>query len=587
MNDISYQWLSRPMMKYKRILLEIVVATFFMQLLSLVSPLYFQVIIDKIIAYQATSTLYSISIIVVIVVLFEIALTVVRHYIFCHTTKKIYTELFYELLHYTLKLPAHYFDNTSRGTFITNIKDLEKVIDFVSSPNTLALFASLSFSAIFLIAMLFYSVPLTLIVVFSIALQIIISSFVTPTIRQNSKDMSKNDNVLNGYLMEAVNGLATVKATHYELALLKKWSGMVSVKGKARYKSALFSGLYSQLATNIGNITTLVIMFYGALLIIGQQITTGEFIAFFLLSNRITAPAISAIQYWRELQENINSARNLSQFFKDCMSESHEENSEQGYRQPMQENVTSVRFRDVNFQYPNTTTPALQHINLQVQSGQVVALVGHSGSGKSTLLKLLQDFYQPNSGSILINNRNLSSIENSDLRRMVGVVPQDTYLFKRSVLENIALSDDPAHLPRVQEVAKLTGIHDFIEDLPQGYFTSVAEFGSNLSGGQKQRISIARALFKQPQILLMDEPTSGLDHESESVVHENLASLTSGMITFIAAHRLATIEKADLIISMEDGKIVAQGSHQELMRSNAYYAKGVESISANNLRSVT
>jgi len=568
------------MLKYKSVLIEISVTTFFIQLLSLASPLYFQVIIDKVISYQALSTLYSLSIIVCIVVAFEIVLIIIRHYNFCHTTKKIYTELFYDLLHYTLKLPAHYFDTKSRGSFISNIKDLEKVIDFISSPNTLNLLASVSFSLIFLIAMLFYSVKLTLVVLIGISLQIIISSYVTPIIRRNSKQMSKNDNVLNSYLMEAVNGLPTVKANHYEPSLLKKWSGMVSVKGKARYKSALFSGLYTQLTSTLGTIITLCVLFFGATLVINQELSTGEFIAFFLLAGRITTPAIGAVQYWRELQEIINSVKNLSHFFNDYMAESDEKD----FTQPMEENINVVRFRDVSFTYPESSTPAISDFNLEVKSGQVVALVGHSGSGKSTILKLLQNFYEPTTGSILLNSRNLSSIANPSLRSIIGVVPQDVYLFNRSIYENIALTDDPEHLERVQEVAELTCIHKFIEDLPNGYFTSVSEFGSNLSGGQKQRISIARALFKQPKILVMDEPTSGLDHESETFVYENLFKLTHGMITVIAAHRLSTIEKADVIVSLDGGKIVAQGKHEQLIKENSFYAKGVRL--ANRISSV-
>ena len=571
-DKVSHRWLIGPLRKYKRILAEIVVATFFIQLISLMVPFYFQVIIDKIISYDAVTTLYTLTFIVGVVVAFEVALVVVRHYIFCHTTKKIYSELFYELLYYTLKLPAHYFDKHSRGSFISKIKDLERVIDFISSPATLNLLASISFSLLFVVAMLFYSYKLTLLVLVGVSLQIVISLYVTPVIRGNSRAMSDHADRTNAYLMEVVNGLATVKSTSYDKQLLKSWSALVAAKGKSVYSSAMFSGLYSQLSQSLGTLVTVALLFYGAILVVSRELSTGQFVAFYLFSNRITVPALTAIQYWRELQEIINSAKNISEFFQGV----DEGKKEVGIGQHLGANVEKVVFKDVTFSYPSSQTLALKNFSLQVQVGQVVALVGPSGSGKSTILKLLQNFYRPDSGSITINGKSVSSIATGSLRSLIGVVPQEIYLFNRSIFENIALSDDPRHFERVQEVAMLTGIDKFIEELPDAYNTSIAEFGSNLSGGQRQRISIARALFGNPKILIMDEPTSALDHDSEKFIQHNLFFLTKGMITFIAAHRLSTIRRADIIVSMDRGEVLRQGSHDELMSDDQYYASGVK-----------
>lgn len=353
-----------------------------------------------------------------------------------------------------------------------------------------------------------------------------------------------------------------------EPQMTRKLEDHLSSYVHASFRSQNLSNIANQVAGLINKLMTLGIIWWGAHLVIDGEITVGQLVAFNMLAGRVSGPVLKLVQLWQEFQQAGISIARLGDILNTPREPGFNPNRS---RLPALQGAVSLE--QVKFRYRTNGPLILQEINLHVKPGEVVGIVGRSGSGKSTITKLIQRLYVPEAGRILIDGVDLSMVDTAWLRRQIGVVLQENFLFNRSIRENIALTDPSISMERVVAAAKTAGAHEFIVELSEGYDSIVGEQGSNLSGGQRQRLAIARALINNPRILIFDEATSALDYESERLIQDNMARISKGRTVFIIAHRLTTVRQCNNIIVMDKGQIVEQGHHDQLLEHNGYYAR--------------
>jgi ATP-binding cassette, subfamily B, bacterial HlyB/CyaB len=382
-------------------------------------------------------------------------------------------------------------------------------------------------------------------------------------LRLNEKFARGADN--QSFLVEAVSGVETVKSMSVEPQFVKRWETQLAAYVAAGFRVSSLGNLGQQLIQLVGKLVTLVTLYFGARLVIDGKLTVGELIAFNMMSQRVAAPVLRLAQLWQDFQQMGISMSRLG----DILNSRSEIPAS---RQTLPALKGEISFQNVRFRYRPDGRAIIQDVSFEIRAGEVVGVVGRSGSGKSTLAKLLQRLYVPEEGNVRIDGIDLALADPAWLRRQIGVVLQENLLFNRSIRENIALTDPGASLAEVMRAAKLAGAHEFISELREGYDTMVGEHGANLSGGQRQRIAIARALLTNPRILIFDEATSALDFETERIIQDNMNAICSGRTVIIIAHRLTAVRRADRIMTMDQGRIVETGRHEELVRQNGYYA---------------
>jgi subfamily B ATP-binding cassette protein HlyB/CyaB len=369
------------------------------------------------------------------------------------------------------------------------------------------------------------------------------------------------------FLVESVNGIQTVKAMAVEPQMQRRWEEQLAGYVRASLRTVNIGNVAGQLGSFLNKVTLIAILWAGAFLVMRGDLTVGELIAFNMLAGRVTGPVLRIVQLWQDFQQAGVSVERLADVLNAPAEPSH---------RPTQTSLPAltghVVFENVTFRYRPDRPEVLRSVSFSVPAGMVIGMVGRSGSGKSTIAKLIQRLYIPEGGRILIDGLDLTQIDPAWLRRQIGVVLQENFLFNRSVRENIALSDPGLPFEIVVQAARLAGAHDFILALPEGYDTVVGEHGCSLSGGQRQRIAIARALVTDPRILIFDEATSALDYESERIIQQNLTQICAGRTVFIIAHRLSAVQPADQIFVIDQGVIAEQGTHAELLGRNGHYA---------------
>jgi ATP-binding cassette, subfamily B, bacterial HlyB/CyaB len=564
--EFNIGWFLQAIQKYRRILGEVLVASFFLQLFALVTPLFFQVVIDKVLVHRGLSTLDVLVIGLITVSVFESILGALRTYVFAHTTNRIDVELGARLFRHLMALPIAYFEARRAGDSVARVRELENIRNFLTS-SALTLVIDLFFTFVFLAVMYYYSPVLTWIVIGSFPFYIAISAGVTPIFRRRLDEKFNRGAENQAFLVESISGVETLKAMAVEPQMQRRWEEQLAGYVRASFSVLSLGNWASQAVQLISKVVTALTLYFGAYLVIDGTLTVGELVAFNMLAGRVAQPILRIAQIWQDFHQARLSVRRLG----DILNTAPEPTFKPGRAAPPPIKG-AITFDHVHFRYRLDGPEVIQDVSLEVPAGQMLGIVGPSGSGKSTLTKLVQRFYVPEAGRVLIDGVDIALVDVAWLRRQVGVVLQENVLFNRSVRDNIALADPSLPTERVIAAATLAGAHEFILELPEGYDTIVGERGASLSGGQRQRIAIARALIGDPRILIFDEATSALDYESERVIQDNMRRIAQGRTVVVIAHRLSAVAIADRIITVERGRIVEDGKHDELIRTGGRYA---------------
>ena len=564
--QFSFWWFVPALMEHKTVFFEVLLASFFVQLFGLANPLISQVIIDKVLGQRSIDTLDILGAFLLGVALFEGLLNGLRTFLFIDTSNRIDVKLSAEVIDHLLRLPQNYFDNRRVGDLVYKFSMMGQIREFMTS-TALTVVLDAVFSVVYVAVMLSYSVQLTFVSLAVVPILGLMIILINPLVLRLIKQRNMRFADSQSYLVEVVSGIQTVKAQNIELKSRWEWSSRYAKYITASFKTIITgtaAGTISGFLNQVGNLAQL---WVGAYLVLGNEITLGQLIAFRIISGNVTGSLLRFVSVWQSFQEVSMSIDML----KDVVDTPTETSEEDRSNIPLPAIQGQVTYEEVSFRFLESGPLQLANVNLEFPAGSFVGIVGGSGSGKSTAMKLLQRLYPPLSGRIFIDGYDIAKVELYSLRSQLGVVLQDTLLFNCSVQENIALSNPDASTDEIVRAAKLAVAHDFIMGLPAGYNTVVGERGASLSGGQRQRLAIARTILQNPKLLILDEATSALDYHSERQVCNNLAEAFAGRTVFFITHRLTTIQNADIIIMMDQGSVVERGTHKELMALKGRY----------------
>ncbi len=562
--DVS--WFIPALVRYRGHLGEVFLASLFIQILGLISPIFFQIVIDKVLVHKSLSTLQVLAVGMAGIFIFETLMTGLRQYLFAHTTSRVDVELGSSLFRHLQALPMSYFSSRRVGDTIARVRELETIRSFLTS-NAITVVLDLLFTVLFLGVMYLYSPRLLLIVLISIPCYVLISLAVLPGLRRRVDEKFRRHAENQSFLVESVTGIETLKAMAVEPQMQLRWDKQLAGYVGSGFSAAMLANWGSQAIQLVSKLTTVAILYFGAKLVINGDLTVGMLVAFNMLAGQVSQPVLRLAQLAQDFQQ----ARLAVDRLGDILNAPVEPSA--ASRSSLPAIIGAVRFDQVRFRYRPSTPEVLRGVSLEVAAGEMLGIVGPSGSGKSTLTKLLQRLHIPEQGRVLVDGVDLAMVEPAWLRRQIGVVLQENVLFNRSVRDNIALADPGMAMDRIMAAATLAGAHEFILELPEGYDTRIDERGANLSGGQRQRIAIARALVGDPRILVFDEATSALDAESEEIIQRNLAAIATGRTVIIIAHRLSAVRKCNRIITVEEGQITEVGDHESLLHANGRYAQ--------------
>lgn len=565
--SFGFRWFLPAMVRYRKHVAEVIVASLFVQLLVLATPIFFQVVIDKVLVHRGLTTLDVLAIALLGIAVFEVILTTLRGYVLSHTTNRIDVELGAKLFRHLLRLPLAYFRARRVGDSVARVRELETLRGFLTG-SALTLVVDLLFTSVILVVLVIYSGTLASIVLAAIPCYLVLSLLVTPILRARLDEKFTRGAENQAFLVEAVTGIETVKSMAVEPTMQGRWEDQLAGYVKSAFRAQHLGNLAAQLASLISKITVVLILWIGAHLVMAGELTVGQLVAFNMLAARVNAPVLRLVQLWQDFQQAAISLRRLGDILNTPTEpELHEHRSSPA-------NIEgALRFEDVDFRYAPDKPQVLRAVGFDAYPGEVVAIVGPSGSGKSTIGKLVQRLYPAERGRVLVDGVDVSHLSAPLLRRRIGVVLQDNVLFAGTIRENIALACRGMSMERVVAATKLAAAHRFIVDLPDGYETVVGEQGATLSGGQRQRIAIARALAADPRVLILDEATSALDPEAEAEIQVNLREFCRSRTVIVIAHRLSTVQDADRIVVLDRGEIVEVGTHAQLMAAGGTFAR--------------
>lgn len=557
-------WFTPAVWKYRKLLAEVLLASFTLQLLGLGTPLITQVVIDKVMVQQSLPTLDVMAIALLLIATFESILGILRLFIFTHTARRLDLSLSAQLFRHLMRLPLAYFESRRVGDTIARVQELEQIRQFLTGTALTVILDSI-FAVVYLVLMFYYNIQLTFIALAVLPLFAALTIISTPILRHWLNETFNRSADSQSFLVETVTGIRSVKAHVAEPVARARWEGLFARFVRTGFKASTTSNISSNIGNFLTNFSALLILWFGAKLVIGQNLTIGQLVAFQMLSGRVTGPLLRLVQLWQNLQQVLLSVDRIG----DILNIAPEAESGTGLVLPPLKG--QVTFEQIFFRYQPHTEPVLKGISFNVEPGQFVGIVGRSGSGKSTLSKLLQRLYQIESGRVLIDGFDIKSADLASLRQQISVVLQEDFLFNGSILENITLGNPDISAEEVVEAARLAVAHDFISQLPYGYETNVGERGTALSGGQRQRIALARLFLSSAPILVLDEATSALDSETEQQVLQNLQKVSAHRTVFLIAHRFAPLKRADLILVLEQGVIAERGTHLDLLQQKGLY----------------
>ena len=559
-------WFWPALKRYRGMLVQVLVASFVVQLFSLANPLLIQVIIDKVISQRSLDTLQILGMALVVVTLMEGVIGSLRTFLFTDTTNRIDLRLGAEVIDHLLRLPLGYFDRRPVGELGTRIAELEKIRNFLTGQALITVLDA-AFSVIYVIVMALYSWLLTIIALAVLPIQIGLTLLGAPLFRRQYRQAAEENARTQSHLVEVLTGVQTVKAQNVEMVSRWKWQEYYAKYISRTFEKTITGTFLNESSQVLQKLSQLLVLWVGATLVLKGELTLGQLIAFRIISGYVTQPLLRLSSIWQNIQELRVSFERLA----DVVDTPEESTPSDRANIPLPPVEGDVVYENVSFSFLPGGQEVLTNINLHVPKGTFVGIVGQSGSGKSTMMKLLPRLYSPTSGRILVDGYNIDKVELYSLRRQVGIVPQDPLLFSGTISENIALTAPDSTSDAIVRAARIAGAHDFIMELPSGYSSPLGERGASLSGGQRQRIAIARTLLGNPQMLVLDEATSALDYDTERQVCDNLREAMAHATVFFITHRLSTIRRADRIVMMHQGAIVELGTHEELMALKGRY----------------
>lgn len=551
---------------HKSILFQALLGAVIYTVLGLSTSIYIEKITDYVLIDGNRRLLNLLSIGMIIILLFQIFISSMKSILVLQTGQKMDKHLILGYYKHLLKLPQRFFDTMRVGEIISRVNDAVKIRSFINDV-AIQIFVNV-FIVFFSFAMMFtYYWKLALIVALVIPFYLLVYWITNKLNKKVERQLMEESADLESHLVESLNSVRTIKQFGIETFANNTTDNKFSVLLKTIYKSvlnALFSGNSSEF---LSRIFTIVLLWVGAGYVIDREITPGELLSFYALIGYFTSPVSQLIGMNKTVQNALIAADRLFEI----MDLEREETTDK--LELTADGIGNIQFKDVHFSY-GSRVDVFEGFNCEIEKGKTTAIVGESGSGKTTLASLVQNLYSLKKGKIMIGDYDIQYISNQSLRTMVSVVPQQIDLFSGNVIDNIALGEDIPNMQRIIDITKKLGILEFIEKLPNGFQTYLGENGSQLSGGQKQRIAIARALYKNPEILILDEATSALDTESEQIIQRTLDEFKAqGKTMIVIAHRLSTIAHADTILVMKEGKVIEQGSHKELLAKDSVYKR--------------
>lgn len=563
----GFGWFLPAFLAHRGCLGDVLAASFVLQVFALAAPVCFQVVVDKVLVHRGLSTLDVLCLGLLLVSLFEVVLTSLRDYVLHHTTTRIDVRLGARAFHHLLRLPMAYFEARRVGDTVARVRELDGIRRFLTGA-ALTLAIDMAFVGVFLAALWLYSPTLAVVVLASLPCYVGLAFIVTPVLRRRLEAQFERSAEAQAFLVESVAGIETLKAAAVEPRHAARWDELLAASAAAGLRTQTLGAVAGQAAAAVQKLTSVITLWLGAREVIDGALSVGELVAFNLFAARVSTPLLKLVQLWQDYQQAGVSVDRIGDVLDTPAEPLLAARAATGPAL-----AGGIRFERVGFRYRPDRAEVLRELSFDIAPGQFVGIVGASGSGKSTIARLVQRLHVPEAGRILVDGRDLATLDPAWLRSQIGVVLQENRLFNRSVRENIALRDPALPFEQVMEAATLAGAHGFIVELPEGYDTVVGEYGASLSGGQRQRIALARALVTSPRILILDEATSALDYESEALIQANMRRIVAGRTVIVIAHRLSTVRHADSILVIERGGVTEQGSHRELLARNGVYAR--------------
>jgi ATP-binding cassette subfamily B protein len=565
-NKFSISWFIPILKEYKNTLFQILISGLVVQIFVLSNPLLIQVIIDKVISQRSLDTLQVLGFALLVITVIEAVLSSIKSFILSETTNRIDQKLGIKIIDHLFRLPLEYYDKRSIGELSNRVSELEKIRNFLTSQG-INTFLDASFSLVYIFVLFLYSGKLTLIALSVIPIQILITYYGSPLFKKQYRKAAIDNANTQSYLVEVLSGIQTVKTQNAETSSRWRWQNYYSKFIKSTYQKTITAVSLNQLTQSLQKISQLIVLWYGAIMVLNGEFTLGQLIAFRIISGYVTQPILRLSTIWQQYQEIKISFERLG----DIVNTPKENESKDLGKIQLPSVAGDILFDNVSFKFIGDSKTTLNKINCQIDKNSFVGIVGKSGSGKSTFCKLISRLYVPNEGSVLIDKYDVQKVEISSIRRQLGIVNQDPLLFAGTIRDNICFGDESFSDKEIIEASKICCAHEFIMELPLGYNTKISEKGSSLSGGQRQRIALVRSLLKKPKIIILDEATSALDIETEQIFIKNLLNKFNNSTIIMITHRLSNVVNANKILVFEKGYLSEQGDHESLLKNNSTY----------------